>query len=110
MKETNLGLIVKKLRETKGMSKGELSEAVGISESHLRKIEAGHRLPGIQTYQKMMVALEADIVIKNGTGTVRGNCTARAQKVFMDSTEDQALYLVKILESMAEGLSELKGK
>lgn len=110
MKETNLGRILKKLRETKGMSRGELSEAVGISESHLRKIEAGHRLPGIQTYQKVMIVLEADIVIKNGTGTVRGDCTERAQKVFMDSTEDQALYLVKILESMAEGLNELTEK
>ena len=32
-----------------GMSSVELSEAVGISESHLRKIEAGTRQPGIRT-------------------------------------------------------------
>ena len=75
MKETNLGIMVKRLRETKGMSRGELSEAVGISESHLRKIETGCRLPGIQTYQKVMTVLEADIIIKNSTGTVRGDCT-----------------------------------
>ncbi len=69
---TNLGMAFKKLRETKGMSSVELSEAVGISESHLRKIEAGTRQPGIQTYQKMVAVLEADIVIENLTGTVIG--------------------------------------
>ena len=69
MEGTNLGITVKKLRETKGMSRMELSEAVGISESHLKKIEAGNRQPGIQTYRKMIAALEADIVIRDMTGS-----------------------------------------
>lgn len=105
--DTNLGFTVKKLRKAKGMSRIELSEAAGISESHLKKIETGARRPGIGTYQKVIAVLEADIVIKGVAGTVRGDCTARAQKVFMESTESQALYLVKMLETMAEGLKIL---
>lgn len=105
--DTNLGFTVKKLRKAKGMSRIELSEAAGISESHLKKIETGTRRPGIGTYQKVIAVLEADIVIKGVAGTVRGDCTARAQKVFMESTESQALYLVKMLEIMAEGLKIL---
>lgn len=62
---TNLGVTVKKLRETKGMSRCELSEAAGISESHLKKIEAGTRQPGIRTYRKMIAVLDADIVIRD---------------------------------------------
>lgn len=80
MEGTNLGVTVKKLRETRGMSRIELSEAVGISESHLKKIEAGNRQPGIQTYRKMIVVLEADIVIRDMTGTVMGDCTARRRR------------------------------
>ena len=99
---TNLGVAFKKLRETKGMSRGELSEATGISESHLRKIEAGTRQPGIQTYRKMVAVLETDIVIEDMTGTVKGDCTARAQRVFLESTESQAVFLVLVLEYMAE--------
>lgn len=40
MGSTNLGLTVKRLRETKGISRGELAGAAGISEAHLKKIEA----------------------------------------------------------------------
>jgi transcriptional regulator with XRE-family HTH domain len=108
MEGTNLGVTVKKLRETRGMSRIELSEAVGISESHLKKIEAGNRQPGIQTYRKMIAVLEADIVIRDTTGTVMGDCTARAQKVFMESTEAQAIFLVQVLEYMAQVIKLIK--
>lgn len=107
MEGTNMGITFKKLRQTKGMSLGELSAAVGISESHLKKIEAGIRQPGIKTHQRMIAVLEVDIVINNAGGTVKGECTARAQKVFLESTEAQALYLVKVLEYMAHDLREL---
>ena len=108
MKGTNLGVAVKKLREIKGMSRVELSEAAGISESHLKKIEAGIRQPGIRTYQRMMAVLEADIVISYNAETIKGDCTARAQKVFLESTESQAEFLVKVLEFMAQNLKEIK--
>lgn len=49
---TNMGETVKTLRRTKGMSRFILSKAVGISESHLKKIETGIRQPGINTHQK----------------------------------------------------------
>lgn len=106
--DTDLGITVKKLRKAKGMSRIELSEAAGISESHLKKIETGARRPGSGTYQKVITVLEAEIVIKGIAGTVKSDCAARAQKVFMESTETQALYLVKMLEDMAEGLKILQ--
>ncbi len=104
MESTNLGITVKKLRETKGMSRMKLSEAAEISESHLKKIEAGVRQPGIQTYQKIIDVLQADIVIKDMSGTVKGDCAARAEKVFLESTEAQAVFLVQVLEHMAQGI------
>ena len=47
---TGLGVAVRSLRETKGMSRRELARAAGISESYLKKIENGHRNPGLETY------------------------------------------------------------
>ena len=108
MEGTTLGVTVKKLRETRGMSRVELSEAVGISESHLKKIEAGNRQPGIQTYRKMIAVLEEDIVIRGMTETVKRDCTARAQKVFMESSEPQAMFLVQVLEHMAQIMKSIK--
>ncbi len=101
----HLGKTIGKLREAGGMSRKELAEAVGISESHLKKIESGTRLPGIQTYERMIGILGADIVIKCGAKTVKGECAEKARKIFMDSTEKQALFMISILEHMAEKIS-----
>ncbi len=105
---TDLGGIVKELRMAKGMSRVEVSEAAGISESHLKKIETGARQPGLGTYQKVMAVLGADIVIKFIAGTVKGDCTERMQKVLLESTESQALFLVKVLETMAAELKKIE--
>lgn len=105
---TNFGVTVKKLRKGKGMSRLELSKAAGISESYLKKIEMGVRKPGIQTYQKMMVILETDIVVKDSEGTVKGDCVARMQKIFMESTDRQVLFMAQVLECMAENIGTMK--
>lgn len=105
---TGLGFAVRSLRETKGMSRRELACAVGISESYLKKIENGHRNPGVETYQKIMKVLDADIAIRNSDGTVKGECAARAHKVFLDSTEKQAVFLIQVLEFMAQSIKAVK--
>ncbi len=105
---TGFGLAVKELREIKGMSRVELSDAAGISESYLKKIENGNRKPRLGTYQKIMEALDADVAIKNSEGTVKGECAARAQKVFLESTETQAVFLVQVLEFMAQNMKMME--
>ena len=40
---TELGLTIRMMREKKGMTRPELAEAAGISESHLKKVETGSR-------------------------------------------------------------------
>nr|WP_300841216.1 helix-turn-helix transcriptional regulator [uncultured Acetatifactor sp.] len=103
-----MGKTIRILRETKGMSRAELSEIVGISESHLKKIEVGTRRPGISTYQKIMERLGADLVIESdGVKTVKGNCIMRAQEILMDCTETQALYLLKVLEFSAKNIGSV---
>lgn len=101
----HLGKTIGKLRGACGMSRKELAEAAGISESHLKKIEAGTRQPGIQAYERMMGILGADIIIRSKTRTVKGECAEKAQKILMDSTEKQALFMVHMLECMAAGLA-----
>ena len=64
--DTNsLGETIRNLRIARGMTRAELAETVGISESHLNKIEAGTRQPGIATYQNVMEVLGAEVVIKD---------------------------------------------
>lgn len=105
---TSTGEIIRLLRKAKGMSRTELSVAAGISESHIKKIEIGIRHPGIDTYKKILGVLEADIVIMNKKETVKGNCTAKIQEIMVNSTEEQALYMTRVLECMAENMELMK--
>lgn len=108
---TNLGKTIRTLRETRGISRAELAEMVNISESHLKKIEAGTRNPEMNTYQKIMDILESDIITKNGEKrSVKGNCVMKAQEILMDCTETQALYLVKVLEFSAQNIKFVNRK
>ncbi len=56
------------------MSRKELAEAAGISESHLKKIEAGTRQPGIQAYERMMGILGAYHHKERDKDCERGMC------------------------------------
>ena len=101
---TNIGETVRALRKAKGMSRPVLSKAVGISESHLKKIETGIRQPGIDTYQKILESLEAEIVIMGKDKTVKGGCAAKIQTILMNSTEEQAVFMTAVLECMAQNI------
>ena len=104
---TNIGDTIKILRETKGMTQTELSEAAGISESHLKKIEAGTRQPGISTYKKIIEIIEMEIVIKNDKKSVKGGCLERTQNILLNSTDEQALFLTRLLEFIVENRESL---
>ncbi len=105
---TGLGIAVRNLREIKGMSRGELACAAGISESYLKKIENGDRNPGLDIYRRIAEVLDADIAIRSSDGTVKGECAARAHKVFLESTEKQAVFLIQVLEFMAQSIKVVK--
>lgn len=99
---TNIGDTVKTLRTARNISRAEMSEMVGISVSHLEKIEAGYRRPGMGTYQKILEVLDTEVVMRNEMETIQEKCMKRAQKILMDCTERQALFLVGVLEFMAQ--------
>lgn len=105
---TGLGIAVRNLREIKDMSRGELACAAGISESYLKKIENGDRNPGLDIYRRIAEVLDADIAIRSSDGTVKGECAARAHKVFLESTEKQAVFLIQVLEFMAQSIKVVK--
>lgn len=48
---TDTGKEISILRRMRGMTRIELAEATGISDSHLKKIESGTRQPGMNTYR-----------------------------------------------------------
>ncbi len=99
---TNLGDDIRNLRKIRKITRAELAEKVGISESHMNKIEAGSRKPGINTYQKIMEELGANIVIENQDDTLKGKCIKKIESIIWNSTDEQVIYLTNILECMSK--------
>ncbi len=105
VKDTNIGKAVKALRENRGMTRRSLAEAAGISESYLKKIEAGARHPGMHLYQKMLDELEAALVIEGMDRTVKGGCIAKAQEILMESSDEQAEFMIKMMECVRQNMA-----
>ncbi len=100
----NIGATIRELRTERKISKEDLSRLAGISVSHLEKIEAGYRNPGMGTYQKFMEVMRVELMVRNENETIQEKCVIRVQEILMKSTDKKALYLTKMLEEMAENL------
>jgi len=100
----NIGEAIKELRKTRNITKEQLSERIGISVSHLEKIESGARRPGMGTYQKLLNMLNADMVIHKQMETVQEKCAVKVQEILLNSTEAQAMFMTHMLEAMVQNI------
>lgn len=101
----DLGELIKKLRIERGITRNELAEQAGVSLSHLEKIEAGMRSPGMGTFVKIMVVLDINISLHGAGASIQEKCVLVVQDILMGSTEIEAQYLAKMVECMAENLT-----
>ena len=44
------------------------------------------------------------MTIKDDEKTVKGKCIAKAQEILMNSTEAQAMFMLRIMECMAQNM------
>ena len=100
----NIGKAVKELRKERNITKEQLVERLRISVSYLEKIEAGSKRPGMNTYQKLLDLLEADMVIHKKFETVQEKCAGKVQAILPGSTEAQAVFMADMVEAMARNI------
>lgn len=100
---TEVGELIKNLRDVKGITRSELAEQAGVSISHLEKIEAGHRSPSMGAFVKIMVVLDVNIVLRSAGNTVQEQCILAVQDIFLASSEGEAQYLAHMVKCMAQG-------
>jgi len=99
--------MIRTLRQQRGITRAELAESVGVSEAHISKIEAGTKRPGIDTYEKIMRAFQADIEIKLIPETIKGKCMYRIQKIIEKYTDKQVTVMTNILENISKEIDKL---
>ncbi len=98
------GRVLKKIRKLLGITRAELAETAGISQSHLDKIEAGFRIPSVKTWQKLLDALNANIILYVPDTSVQDQYAMRAYDILYNSTDTQAKFLIAVLECMADNI------
>lgn len=104
---TNIGETIRISRKMRNISRTEMSEMLGISVSHLEKIESGARRPGMDTYCKILDILKVDMVIRNEMETIQEQCAMKVQQIMLGSTEAQALFLTRLLEFMEQNMETM---
>ena len=53
-------ILIRKIREEKGISINQLSKMTGISKGHLSRIENQETMPTILTIERIVIALKVD--------------------------------------------------
>ena len=67
----NLGVSIRKIRQAKGLSQGEMQKRTGILRSYLSRVENGHTVPSLATLQRLASAMGvalADFFAAEGEG------------------------------------------
>ena len=54
----NLGESIRQIRQTKGLSQGEMQKRTGILRSYLSRVENGHTVPSFATLQRLAAAMD----------------------------------------------------
>ncbi len=104
---TDLGELIRKLREARGITRSKLAEEAGVSISHLEKIEAGQRSPGINAFIKMMIVLDVNISLCDTGNTTQERCIVAVQDILLGCSDGEARYLAHMVECMAKNLALL---
>ena len=61
--ERTFGELIKEQRIKQGLSLREVSEMSGVSRAALSRWETGQRVPSIETFNKVMAALGAELYV-----------------------------------------------
>lgn len=98
------------LREKKGYTQERLAEMVGLSASHISKVESGQRRVGMKTYLHILRVLEAkrEEYVLCVMDRIRENRVEQLQELLEGCTEEEWNFLVANLKNIKENMGILK--
>ncbi len=92
----NVGLRLKEIRESKGLTVNKLANLSGISQSHLREIELGNKNPTVETLSYFCDSL--DITLSDFfEESLSSDISPALLKSIRELTKDQQLKLAEFL-------------
>lgn len=101
LNKKHIANIIQTKRREIGLKQSELAEKIGISEKHLSKIETGKNFPALDTFLKILDAL--NLTLRDfGCYTISKDSSNRIllQKIINNSSEKQINIYTDIIISL----------
>lgn len=97
---------LKSMREQKGYTQEKLAEMVGLSASHISKVESGQRRVGMKTYLHILRALgaEPEEYVMCALGERNKSSVQRLKMLLEDCTENEIEFLLANLAAIKENM------
>lgn len=109
--EMNLGDSIRKIRQAKGISQGEMQKRTGILRSYLSRVENGHTVPSFATLQRLAGAMDVTLadffsfdgkaISVTGTGEAGGEYLRELRSLLPQLTAEQRQQLLESVKQMA---------
>ena len=96
----NLGEAIRRIRQTKGLSQGEMQKRTGILRSYLSRVENGHTVPSLETLAKIAEAME--ITLADFFPTSHTQQDLVRQRILGEMSQDEIRFLGEIKKYSSE--------
>ncbi|MDO5539155.1 MAG: helix-turn-helix domain-containing protein [Eubacteriales bacterium] len=98
------------LREKRGYTQEKLAEMVGLSASHISKVESGQRRVGMKTYLHILNVLNVspDEYVLCAMNEISENDAERLREILEDCTEEEREFLLASLKNLKENMRKFK--
>ena len=103
----NLGEAIRKIRQTKGLSQGEMQKRTGILRSYLSRVENGHTVPSLATLQRLASAMGvalADFFAADGEAPLAAPAAADGSSEYLVELKN---YLPQLSSQQRQELLEM---
>jgi transcriptional regulator with XRE-family HTH domain len=100
-----IGDRLKKLRESKDLSQGDIEKRTGLLRCYVSRVENNHTVPAVETLEKMARALEVPMYRLFHEGEAAASIRKLKDPMDTDSwgsTGDEAEYLSKLCKLLAK--------
>ncbi|HWP85863.1 MAG TPA: helix-turn-helix transcriptional regulator [Terriglobia bacterium] len=103
----NLGESIRKIRQSKGLSQGEMQKRTGILRSYLSRVENGHTIPSLATLQRLASAMDvalADFFAAEGETSAAVSAPGDAASQYLGELKN---YLPQLSAQQRQELLEM---
>lgn len=103
----SVGGRLRKLREERGLSQGDVEKRSGLLRCYISRVENGHTVPSVSTLERLAQALEVPLYRLFYEGAKPPQVRASGRDGFLWGTSgSEAAYLEELRESLAQAKEE----